>query len=188
MLPFCPRQHKRLMLSPKQNTGQVEPCRLGFGAQLGALGLGRGWDRDGECYSRVRAMPYLYKVVLGVTGAEGSSEEEVEPLGSLPSPEELVVLLRVHVELPLGIAPGILQEEEHPPKPGGSAGPEEPTAVTSSGTASREVLLLFTPRLVHPPCPGGGGRLCFGYPRVPLQQPTGTAVPARSLPRSQPDL
>ena len=69
----------------------------------------------------MRVMPYLYKVVLGVTGAEGSSEEEVEPLGSPLSPEELVVLLRVHVELPLGIAPGILWEEEHPTKPGGRA-------------------------------------------------------------------
>lgn len=38
-------------------------------------------------------MLYLNKVVLGVTGAEGSSEEEVEPLRSPPSPEELVVLL-----------------------------------------------------------------------------------------------
>lgn len=56
-------------------------------------------------------MPYLYKVVPGVTGAEGSSEEDVEPLGGALSPQELVVLLRVHVEVPLGIAPGILQEE-----------------------------------------------------------------------------
>lgn len=38
-------------------------------------------------------MPYLYKVVLGVTGAEGSSEEDVEPLGGALSPQELVVLL-----------------------------------------------------------------------------------------------
>lgn len=56
----------------------------------------------------VRAMPYLYQVVLGVTGAEGSSEEQVEPLRSPASPEELVVLLGIHVELSLGIAPGIL--------------------------------------------------------------------------------
>lgn len=61
-------------------------------------------------------MLYLNKVVLGVTSAEGSSEEEVEPLRRPPSPEELVVLLRVHVELPLSIAPGILWEEEHPAK------------------------------------------------------------------------
>lgn len=53
-------------------------------------------------------MPYLYQVVLGVTGAEGSSEEQVEPLRSPASPEELVVLLGIHVELPLGITPGIL--------------------------------------------------------------------------------
>lgn len=94
-------------------------------------------------------MPYLYKVVLGVTGAEGSSEEEVETLRSPPSPEELVVLLRVHVELPLGIAPGVLREEEHPAKLGGSTGPaqpEEPMAVTSSGTTAREIL-LFTLRI-----------------------------------------
>lgn len=60
-----------------------------------------------------RVMLYLYEIVLGVTGAEGSSEEEVETLRSPPGPEELVVLLRVHVELPLGITPGILWEEEH---------------------------------------------------------------------------
>ena len=128
-------------------------------------------------------MPYLYKVVLGVTSAEGSSEEEVEPLRSPPSPEELVVLLRVHVELPLCIAPGILREEEHLAKPGGSAGPaqpKEPTAMTSSGTAGREVLLLFTLRLVHPPHPRGGGRLCFGCPMPPSSSPR--AEPCRSSP------
>lgn len=68
------------------------------------MGLGWGWG----CHSGVRVMPYLYQIVLGVTGAEGSSEEEVEPLRSLASPEELVVLLGIHVELPLGITPGIL--------------------------------------------------------------------------------
>jgi len=46
-------------------------------------------------------MLYLYKVVLGVTGAEGSSEEQVESFGGLLSPKQLVVLLGVHVQLPL---------------------------------------------------------------------------------------
>lgn len=56
-------------------------------------------------------MLYLYKVVLGVTGAECSSEEKVESLGGLLSPEQLVVLLGVHVQLPMGITPGILWGE-----------------------------------------------------------------------------
>lgn len=130
------------------------------------------------CSSGVRVMPYLYKVVLGVTGAEGSSEEKVEPLRSPPSPEKLVVLLRVQVELPLGITPGILREEEDPSKSGGSAGPtepekpekpEKPTAVTSSSTIGCEVFLLLTVQLVHHPHPRG--RLCFGCPMLPSSSP-----------------
>ena len=118
-------------------------------------------------------MPYLYNVVLGVTGAEGSSEEEVEPLRSPSSPKELVVLLRVHVDLPRGIAPGILWDEEHPAQPGGSAGPaqpEEPTAVTSDSTMGCGFLLLCTLWLVHPPHPRGGGSL-FGCLTLPSSSP-----------------
>lgn len=89
-------------------------------------------------------VPYLYQVVLGVTGAEGSSEEEVEPLRSPASPEELVVLLGIHVELPLGIAPGILGKTEQPAQPGG----------TSTG--------ITGPPSVHPQHPRAVGKLCFG--------------------------
>lgn len=62
---------------PKNTTGARSDLQAG------------GWS----CGVRGRAMPYLYKVVLGVTGAEGSSEEDVEPLGGALSPQELVVLL-----------------------------------------------------------------------------------------------
>lgn len=89
-------------------------------------------------------MPYLYQVVLGVTGAESSSEEEVEPLRSPASPQELVVLLGIHVELPLGIAPGILWEKKHPAQPGGPC----------RGTTG--------PPSVHPQRPRAGASLGFG--------------------------
>lgn len=73
---------------------------------------GLGWGQ--VCCSGQRVMLYLYKVVLGVTGAEGSSEEKVQSLGGLLSPKQLVVLLGIHVQLPMGITPGILWGGEHP--------------------------------------------------------------------------
>lgn len=78
----------------------MEPCLVLWGLVWGRV-----------CCSMERVMLYLYKVVLGVTGAEGSSEEQVESFGGLLSPKQLVVLLGVHVQLPLGIAPGILWGE-----------------------------------------------------------------------------
>lgn len=55
-----------------------------------------------------RDWPNLNEVISGVTGAEGSSEEQVEAVGPLLGLQQLVVLLGVQGNTALAVAPGVL--------------------------------------------------------------------------------